>query len=124
MIFLLAWDAFMADQGETITCHSGRGTQLVAAAKQNPDMGPFFQLNEEYCVALHTRSSPVQEWCSGDLYEEDREDKFNKKMMLLFTRLLPTHRLQHERRDIRLRDVVLAQYDGKSSPGSYRLACG
>ena len=36
--FLLAWDAFVSDHGEPLTCHSDRGTQLVAAAKQNPDM--------------------------------------------------------------------------------------
>ena len=36
--FLLAWDAFTADHGEPLTCHSDRGTQLVSAAKYNPDL--------------------------------------------------------------------------------------
>ena len=36
--FLLAWDAFVADHGDPLTCHSDRGSQLVAAAKQNPDL--------------------------------------------------------------------------------------
>ena len=36
--FLLAWDSFVADNGEPSTCHSDRGSQLVAAAKWNPDM--------------------------------------------------------------------------------------
>ena len=37
--FLLAWDGFVADHGEPLTCHSDRGSQLTAAAKQNPDVG-------------------------------------------------------------------------------------
>ena len=36
--FLLAWDAFVADHGEPLTCHSDRGSQLISAAKQNPDI--------------------------------------------------------------------------------------
>ena len=36
--FLLTWDAFAADHGEPLTCHSDRGSQLTSAAKVNPDM--------------------------------------------------------------------------------------
>ena len=36
--FLLAWDSFVADYGEPISCHSDRGTQLTSAAKWNPDI--------------------------------------------------------------------------------------
>ena len=36
--FLLAWDAFAADHGDPLTCHSDRGSQLVSAAKLNPDL--------------------------------------------------------------------------------------
>ena len=36
--FLLAWDAFAADHGDPLTCHSDRGSQIVAAAKMNPDL--------------------------------------------------------------------------------------
>ena len=36
--FLLAWDCYVADHGEPLTCHSDRGSQLVSAAKQNPDL--------------------------------------------------------------------------------------
>lgn len=36
--FLLAWDCFVADHGEPMTCHSDRGSQLISAAKQNPDI--------------------------------------------------------------------------------------
>ena len=36
--FLLAWDTFVADHGDPSTCHSDRGSQLLAAAKWNPDM--------------------------------------------------------------------------------------
>ena len=39
-----------------------------------------------------------------------------------FTSLVPTQRWQHERRSLRVGDVVLVQYSGKSSPGTYRLA--
>ena len=36
--FMLAWNSFVADHGEPLTCHSDRGSQLVAAAKQDPDI--------------------------------------------------------------------------------------
>ena len=36
--FLLAWDCYVADHGEPLTCHSDRGSQLVSAAKQHPDL--------------------------------------------------------------------------------------
>ena len=36
--FLLVWASFVADHGQPLTCHSDRGSQLVSAAKENPDM--------------------------------------------------------------------------------------
>ena len=36
--FMLAWNSFVADHGEPLTCHSDRGSQLVCAAKQDPDV--------------------------------------------------------------------------------------
>ena len=34
----VALDAFVADYGDPLICHSDRGSQLLSAAKQNPDL--------------------------------------------------------------------------------------
>ena len=214
--FLLAWDAFVADQGEPITCHSDRGSQLVSAAKLSPDMEvPEYDWD---LVASSMRKTvwhftPAQaQFRNGAVeifvkkFKRTLEHKFsNRKMKLLemetalkivasvansrplsarygpkggtdpdyltpltpnmlltgranieipvrdydntsnplvrleyvqrvvsewweqfkiqnFTSLVPTQRWQHERRNLRVGDVVLVQYSGKSSPGTYRLA--
>ena len=214
--FLLAWDAFVADQGEPLTCHSDRGSQLVSAAKLNPDMEvPEYDWD---LVASSMRKTvwhftPAQaQFRNGAVenfvkkFKRTLEHKFtNRKMKLLemetalkivasvansrplsarygpkggtdpdyltpltpnmlltgranteipvrdydntsnplvrleyvqrvvsewweqfkiqnFTSLVPTQRWQHERRSLRVGDVVLVQYSGKSSPGTYRLA--
>ena len=36
--FLLAWDRFVADQGQPIEVYSDRGTNLIAAAKEGGDI--------------------------------------------------------------------------------------
>ena len=215
--FLLAWDAFVADHGDPLTCHSDRGSQLISAAKQNPDME-----TPEYDWDLVASSvgmktawyfTPAQaQFRNGAVeifvkkFKRTLEHKFkNRKMRLLemetalkivasvansrplsarygpkggcdpdyltpitpnmmltgranteipireydksenllvrleyvqrvvsewwdqfriqnFSSLVPTQRWQLERRNITVGDIVLVQYQSKSSPGVYRLA--
>ena len=65
--FFLAWDAFAADHEDPLTCHSDRGSQIVAAAKVNPDLEvPNYDFDvrprQSGISLLHRRSLGMNLW--------------------------------------------------------------
>ena len=215
--FLLAWDSFVADHGDPLTCHSDRGSQLVAAAKQNPDLETPDYDWDLVASSLNVKTAwyftPAQaQFRNGAVeifvkkFKRTLQHKFqNRRMGLLemetalkivasvansrplsarygpkggldpdyltpltpnmmltgrsnseipirnydrsenllvrleyvqrvvsewweqfkiqnFSSLVPTQRWQLERRNMKVGDIVLVQYESKSSPGTYRLA--
>ena len=215
--FLLAWDAFVADHGDPLTCHSDQGSQLVSAAKQNPDLDvPDYDwdlvanslkmktawyftpaqaqfrngaveifvkkfkrtLNHKFqnrkmgllemetalkIVASVANSRPLSArygpkggndpdyltpltpnmMLTGRSNSEIPVRNYDSSENLLvrleyvqrvvsewweqfriqnFSSLVPTQRWQMERRNMRVGDIVLIQYENRSAPGTYRLA--
>ena len=215
--FLLAWDSFVADHGQPLIAYSDRGTNLVAASKEQQDVdvpsydwsriassskgltewkfhppGSQFRngaveifvkkfkrtlqhrfgdklmfmlelqasfkivssiLNSrplyarwgshgtgdtDHLIALTPNMMltgranvelPIRDYASSDrpllriqYVEECVSQWWNQFQLQHFSSLVPRQKWLFERRNMAVGDVVLLMYEGKSKPGSYRLA--